>query len=278
MAGRGDEQSARGTQKGSGASRPPAHARTAGPDRAALGMPPPPQLRLLVRGKGRPGSGAGAPTPSRLGQLLRVGEPRIEQPTPGSRDPGENPAALFRAGRDTRAYPGPRRQTRRCTRARERRGLPEQVATPGPRTTRQCSSRERNPPQDHLAHSPPGSPIHPHLLRGQRAPSAGPAPCPPRRHVADQVCAARIPAVGRERRGPAGARSPQPRLHAPASGPGGEGGAAEISLREGRAHTPGAVQEDSELPDRSAGPGTRGPESGSPAGLPEWGRGEWGLH
>lgn len=78
------------------------------------------------------------------------------------------------------------------------------MATPGPRTTGQCSSRERNPPQDHLAHSPPGSPIHPHLLRGLRAPSAGPAPCPPSRHVADQVCAARVPAVGRERRGPPG--------------------------------------------------------------------------
>lgn len=96
-----------GGRKGSGASRPPAHARTAGPDRAALGMPPPPQLRLLVCGKGRTGSGAGAPTPSRLGQLLRFGEPRMEQPTPGSRDPGENPAALFRAGRHMRACPGP---------------------------------------------------------------------------------------------------------------------------------------------------------------------------
>ena len=140
--------------------------RPAGPDGE------PPQLRLLVCGKEPPGSEAGALTPSRLGQLpfrrtphgaaphLALGTlGRTHQPSSGL----DGRRARVRVPEDRRAGA----HTHQGTLARERRGLPEQVAAPGPRTTGQCSSGDRSGPQDHLVHSPPTSPIHPHLLRGR---------------------------------------------------------------------------------------------------------------
>lgn len=143
-------------------------------------------------------SGSAALAPARLSQHPHFCESQMEQPTLASRSWGEPTIPLLGAGQ-ARARPSVRVQTLRCTRAPRDagagRGLPEQVATPGSLTTGQSSSRERSRPQDHSVHSPPTSPIHPHLPQDQRALARGP-PCPRSpspRHVADQVCSARVP-------------------------------------------------------------------------------------
>lgn len=110
-----------------------------------------------------------------------------------------------------------------CRRARGRRGgLPEQAGKGDPSRPPDYRTElpgERSRPETtlHTAHTPaarrPPSPVP-----GTPAPSAGPAQSPPRRHVANQVCAARVPAVSLTRHA-ARARAPGPRL----SGPGGEG-------------------------------------------------------